>query len=183
MDKFNIKKQTNYFLLILSILFISANGSPAQNSPCAFDQTTLQFKGSLKEQTKCLLRPVKPRGILGEQLRKLPSPLEKLIGKKVKIKKENFREYLRKNNVSELSLGGSLDEKLSTGKLPNGEKIQALYFLIHDVSAPNFLLKAFPENINDNTWKGNDLSQWLKLPVAHVFVNRVGESISVVEFG
>jgi hypothetical protein len=67
--------------------------------------------------------------------------------------------------------------------LPNGETIQAVYFLIHDVSAPNYLLIPFPENINAANWEGNDLKRWEKLKVAHVFVNRLGESISAVEFG
>lgn len=181
--RIKIKEFIKVFSFILFSLFITMKVSMAQNSPCLFDEKTLQFAGSPKEQARCLLRPVKPRGILSVQLKKLPQPLENLIGKKVKIKKEDFRKFLKENNISESSVGGSLDEKLSLAALPNGEKIQALYFLIHDVSAPNYLLKPFPENINEADWSGNNLQQWLKLPVAHVFVNRVGESISVVEFG
>lgn len=174
------------FLIKFSIVFLPfvfAESSLSQNSPCLFNKKVLQFYGSPAEQARCLLRPVKPRGILVEQRKNLPQPLDKLIGEKVKIKKENVRKYLQKNNISEDSIGGSLDEKLSSAILPSGEKTQALYFIIHDVSAPNYLLNSFPENINDSDWEGNDLSKWLNLPVAHVFVNRVGESISVVKFG
>jgi hypothetical protein len=155
----------------------------AQNPPCRFDAQTLQFAGSPVEQARCLLRPVTPRGILDKELKKLPDPLEKLIGERVKIKKEAFRKFLAARSIAEAAVGGSLDLPLSAGSLPGGEMIPALYFLIHDVSAPNYLLKPFPVNINDRTWEGNDLSRWLKLPVAHVFVNRAGESVSVVEFG
>lgn len=177
---FNIKI---FLQIIFFILFSHISFSFAQNQPCPIDQTTLQFSGSPKEQARCLLRPVKPRGIIGNSLKNLPYPLEKLIGEKIKIKKESFRRYLQKNNIDERSLGGSLDENLCRALLPNGENIQALYFIIHDVSAPNYLLKPFPENINEADWEGNDLSKWLKMPVAHVFVNRVGESVAVVEFG
>jgi hypothetical protein len=172
------------FAFYLSLLLMPVNFSFAQNSPCPVDEKTLQFKGSPKEQARCLLRPVKPRGVLGDRLKNLPQPLESIVGEKIKIKKEDLRKYLNGNNISETSVGGSLDQKLSTATLPTGETIEALYFLIHDVSAPNYLLKPFPLNIDEAEWSGNSLGQWLKLPVvAHVFVNRVGESISVVEFG
>lgn len=143
----------------------------------------MQFAGSPVEQARCLLRPVRPRGILGEQLKNLPKPLEKIIGGQVKIKKENLRKFLAANNIAETSLGGFLDEKLSLAKLPDGETVEAIYFLIHDVSAPNYLLKSFPENINDASWTGNDLSIWQNQPVAHVFVSRTGESLTVNDFG
>lgn len=155
----------------------------AQNPPCRFDAKTLQFAGSPQEQSRCLLRPVKPRGILGERLEKLPKILEKIVGAKVKIKKQSVRQFLRTNNVSEDSLGGSLDEPLSTAILPNGAKVQAVYFIIHDVSAPNYLLKPFPGNIDDAGWEWNELARWEKMKVAHVFVNRAGESVAAVAFG
>jgi hypothetical protein len=167
-------------LIMLLFPFTTVFG---QNIPCPFNSQTLQFQGSPKEQARCLLRPVKQRGILGETLKKLPAPLEKLIGEKIKIKKENLRKFLVKNNISETSIGGSLDEKLSTGKLPDGTVSQANYFIIHDVSAPNYLLEPFPANINDVNWTGNNLANREKMKVAHVFVNRAGQSVSAVEFG
>lgn len=177
---FIILKFTLYFLFILTC---SAELSFSQNSPCPLNIKNLQFAGSPAEQAGCLLRPVKPRGILADTLIKLPEPFEKLVGKTVKLKKTLFRQYLELNHISESSLGGSLDEKLSTALLPNGEKTQAIYFIIHDVSAPNYLMKTFPENINDAGWEGNNLSKWQQMTVAHVFVNRTGDSVSAVEFG
>lgn len=178
-----IKKLFFVKFSILFILFFFAEFSLAQKFYCPFNKNDLQFSGLPAEQARCLLRTVKPRGILGEPIKTLPQPLKKLIGEKVKIKKESFRKYLQRNKITEDSIGGSLDERLSIAILPNGEEMQALYFIIHDVSAPNYLLKPFPENINDSDWEGNNLSKWLKTPVAHVFVNRAGESVSVVRFG
>ncbi len=66
--------------------------------------------------------------------------------------------------------------------MPNGEELEALYFIIHDTSAPYLKDEPFPAEINDKNWRGNNLEIWLAQPVAHVFVNRAGESLTVVEF-
>lgn len=166
------------FLIICFSFFVNA-----QNTPCQFDRETLQFVGAPVEQARCLLRPVEIVGNLGEPLRQLPAPLEKLIGKSVKIKKENFRAFLRKNKIEENALGGSLDARLAKAKLPNGAEIEALYFLIHDTSSPYLKNEPFPAEINDANWRGNDLSIWKNQPVAHIFVSRAGESATIVDFG
>ena len=155
----------------------------AQNKPCQFNAQTLQFVGKPIVQARCLLRPNKIGGNLDEELKSLPQPLEKLIGEKVKIKKENLSKFLQKNKINEVEIGGSLDENLELATLPNGEKIQALYFIIHDTSSPYLKDAPFPTNFNtDENWNGNDLSVWLKQPVAHIFVNRLGASITTTAF-
>lgn len=139
----------------------------------------MQFAGNPVAQARCLLRPNKIGGILGREIKVLPAPLEDLIGEPVKIKKENFRQFLKKNNIAEETIGGSLDNSLSTAKLPNGGSVQALYFIIHDTSSPYLKDAPFPENLDTNPlWRGNDLTIWIKQPVAHIFVNRLGESIT-----
>jgi hypothetical protein len=169
------------FLFVFLLFAVNAN---AQNAPCEFDSKTLQFVGSPVEQARCLLRPVKIQGALdGAPLGKLPAPLENLIGKTTEIKKENLRRFLQKNKIEEAALGGSLDAPLSKAKLPDGSSAQALYFLIHDTSAPFLKDEPFPAEINAATWRGNDLKIWLNTPVAHVFVNRAGESLTIVDFG
>jgi hypothetical protein len=169
------------FCLILFILFIPVTMF-SQNKPCKLDEKTLQFVGKPIEQARCLLRPNKIGGVLGEKLSKLPNPFEKLIGEKVKIQKNKLRKYLQTQKIDEKTLGGSLDEPLATAKLPNGEIIPALYFLIHDTSTPNYEDKPFPADINESTWRFNNLETWLKNPVAHIFVNRLGESITTTPF-
>lgn len=174
----------------LSIFLLSVIAFPcfnflvrAQNSPCLFDEKTLQFAGTPAEQARCLLRPNKIGGVLGAELKKLPEPLEKLVGKKVVLKKENLRLFLQKNNISENVLGGSLDDELSSAESPNGEKTSALYFVIHDTSSPYLKDEPFPNDFDSNEkWSGNNLEMWLKQPVAHVFVNRLGASITTTPF-
>lgn len=169
-----------FFLLTVYCMTFAVS---AQNKSCKFDLETLQFRGKPVQQARCLLRPNQIGGVLSEQLENLPYPLEKLIGRKVKVKKETFRRFLQKNKVAEDTIGGSLDESLSRAKLPDGKEIAALYFIIHDTSSPYLKDEPFPADFNaDANWKGNDLSIWLKLPVAHVFVNRLGESVTINDF-
>lgn len=155
----------------------------AQNTPCKFDEKTLQFAGTPVEQARCLLRPNKIGGVLDAELKELPKPLENLIGASVKLKKESLRKYLQKNKIDEETIGGSLDKPLSGAKLPNGETMPALYFIIHDTSSPYLKDAPFPADFDtDKDWRGNDLTVWLKQPVAHIFVNRLGFSITTTPF-
>ena len=165
-------------LHLWSIISVSA-----QNQPCKFDEKTFQFVGNPIEQARCLLRPNKIGGNLDAELKKLPKPLEKLIGEKVKIKKEILRQYLQNNKIDEQTIGGSLNKPLARAKLPNGKAIQTLYFLIHDTSSPYLQDAPFPDNFDtDASWNGNDLTVWLNQPVAHIFVNRLGESLTTTPF-
>jgi hypothetical protein len=166
------------FLFICLFNFAAA----AQNKPCPYNAATLQFAGAPAEQARCLLRPNKIGGVLGEELPQLPKPLEKLIGEKVEIKKEKLQRFLQVYENPQTILGGSLDDPLSTGTLPSGEKIQALYFIIHDTSSPYLGDEAFPAEMDYPSWRGNLLDQWLKQPVAHVFINRAGRSITISPF-
>lgn len=171
------------FLIVAAVLFVCICTLKAQNKPCPFDEKTLQFTGTPLEQAKCLLRQNFIYGKLGEIPQKLPSPLEKIIGKNVSIDKTKLRNYLKKQSISEENLGGSLDRPLAFATLPDGKKIQAIYFLIHDTSSPYLKEKPFPENFNtDKNWRGNDLSIWLNNPVAHIFVNRFGELLTTTPF-
>lgn len=155
----------------------------AQNRPCAFDVATLQFAGGPVEQARCLLRPNGKGGTLGEPLKKLPAPLEKLIGKGVKPTREKIRRLLGLRNIPEAEIGGDLDLPLSSAQLPDGSTLTALYFIIHDTSTPNLIDAEFPADLNtDPAARGNKLSVWNNQPVAHVFVNRLGSSLTATPF-
>ena len=169
--------------LLLSLILSPAIPTSAQNTPCKFDHTAVRFAGSPVEQTRCLLRPNRIGGVLGPERKKLPHPLEKLVGQLVVLHKDKLRKYLKKRNVSEGALGGSLDLPLSSAQLPRNEYTPALYFVIHDTSSPYLKDDPFPQYFNtDKNWKGNDLEVWIKQPVAHIFVNRLGESLTTTPF-
>lgn len=170
--------------IVLSLTFIIfAPPMKAQNTPCTFIDSALTFAGSPQEQAKCLLRPVKMYGELSAPLKSLPAPLDKIIGQPIKIEKAALQRYLSTRNIKEAEIGGSLSEPLSQVDNAGAGAVYANYFVIHDVSAPNYLDAPFPPNIKDQTWEWNDLQQkWLNLTVAHVFINRLGESVAAVEF-
>jgi len=175
--KFKFVFQLSFYISVFAF------SSMAQNTPCKFDEKTLQFIGKPVEQAKCLLRPNKIGGILDAELKELPKPLENLIGQNFTIQKNSLKKYLNKHQINEETIGGSLDKPLSAAALPNGEKTPAMYFIIHDTSSPYLKDEFFPKNFNnDADWKGNNLSIWINQPVAHIFVNRLGESLTTTPF-
>jgi hypothetical protein len=156
----------------------------AQDTGCPFDDASLSFKGNASEQAKCLLRPVRIGGHLDQPLKKLPGPLNKLVGQHVRIDSVVFQNYLKLHNVSEADIGGAVSESLSRAIGSVAKPVYARYFVIHDVSTPNYLDAAFPAQINEASWEWNNLhKRWANTRVAHVFVSRVGESITAVDFG
>ncbi|HEX8889076.1 MAG TPA: hypothetical protein VF779_07860 [Pyrinomonadaceae bacterium] len=169
-------------LCLLAATLISINAC-AQDVPCAFDDATLSYKGTPQEQARCLLRPVLVGGHLGAPLKHLPSPLEKLIGKSLPFDQTSLKRYLVEHSISEADLGGSLSDSLARANTIDPNAPFARYFVIHDVSTPNYLDKPFPSDINETTWSLNDLKKrWVTRRVTHVYINRLGESVTAVDF-
>lgn len=170
-------------LLFAVTVLLSHTSAMSQNTPCRFDEVTMTFTGTAVEQARCLLRPNKIGGVLGAELKKLPDPLEKLVGQKVSISKDKLRRYLAKHKIDESVIGGSLELQLAAGVRPDGVVTPALYFVIHDTSTPNLKDEQFPADIDTNpAWRGNKLEVWSKSPVAHIFVNRLGDSLTATPF-
>ncbi len=166
------------------ILLVGISFLKSQNTPCLFVDSTLSFAGTPINQAKCLLRPVKKYGQLGLRLRRLPAPLDNLIGKPFEIELNQLNRYLKKYDIQETDIGGELTKPLSCANDNDLTAPYARYFNIHDTSTPNFLDKPFPKNINDPSWEHNDLSRWDEgdESKAHVFINLIGESITAVDF-
>jgi hypothetical protein len=163
--------------------FSLCGSARAQETNCPYDEASLSFKGAAVEQAECLLRPVLIGGHLGPPLKKLPAPLNKLVGQRVELAIGTLQKYLKSHNIAETDLGGSLSDTLSHAG-SDSTMVYAHYFVIHDVSTPNYLDAAFPTDINEASWEWNDLrKRWSKTKVAHVFVSRTGESITAVDFG
>jgi hypothetical protein len=155
----------------------------AQEMPCVFADSSLSYAGSPQEQAKCLLRPVEIGGHLGAPLEKLPAPLDKLIGKTLNVSKDALGRYLIANNISEADIGGSLSDPVSRANMADLTSAFARYFVIHDVSTPNYMNEPFPPDINEASWAWNDLTRkWIKTKVTHVYISRTGESATAVDF-
>lgn len=155
----------------------------AQETPCVFDDSSLSYAGSPQEQAKCLLRSVQIGGHLGTSLERLPAPLDKLIGETLKVNRDVLGRYLAKQNISEEDIGGSLSDPVSRANPVDVNAAYARYFVIHDVSTPNYLDAPFPPDINEASWVWNDLRRkWIKTKVTHVYISRMGESVTAVDF-
>ena len=183
--KLETKAERPLLPLVTTLIFLLLVGHvKAQESPCMFIDSTLSFVGTPQEQARCLLRPVKMYGRLAETLNKLPAPLDKIIGRRINISAATLKNYLRARHIQEADIGGALSDPLSQTSASNqATATSTRYFVIHDVSTPNYLNEDFPININDATWEWNDLQKkWIAMQVAHVFINRLGESVTAVDF-
>ncbi len=162
-----MRKHNPGYKLSLSIVavFVFVITTAAQ-TPCPFGSTDVD------QLARCLIRPVKMFGNLGPAPAALPAPLDGLIGKPVDITTARLKEYLLAHSITEASIGGSLSTPLTAPR----------YFVIHDTSSPYFKNDPFPANINDATFSGNRLSRWEPVKVAHIYVNRLGESVAASNF-
>jgi hypothetical protein len=151
---------------LVAVLICSLNVRAA-NTSCGFDTNTLSFPGTPLEQARCLLRHVKPHGELAAPLTTLPAPLESLIGQPVKLDVAAIQKYLSAHGITEEVIGGPLTNHCS-----------AKYFVIHDTSTPNYGSNAIPTNINTAAWSLNNLNRYTNRGAAHIFINRLGQSIA-----
>lgn len=162
-------------VLVLALLWVSAIEVHAQSKIAVqFDTGKMQFKGSKTEQAKYLLRYVKKYANLGDTLTQLPVFIDSLMQNKVRLpRKKKVQAYLDLKYLGNLEIGGALDSPICS---VDGNK--ASYFVIHDTS--NFLANAtsFPNNLDSASWSGNRLDNKLTFKNAHLFINRLGASIT-----
>lgn len=156
-----------------------------QQAACPYAAWKSGFHGDARAQATCLLRPVQRYARLGASA-PLPPFLDSRVGQRTAIAPAALRAYLAQQGIGEADVGGAVDAPLSraVGRLVAPV---ARYFVIHDTSYPNFLAEPIPAHINDASWDFNDFS--LRNPAlgggpkGHVYVNRLGDSLLVRDFG
>lgn len=186
------------YILLAGVLALPAN-CRADPSCAAFDSKSLRFAGTPLQQASCLVRGLHEWGRLDRRPAPLPDTLQGLVGQKTDIRVADFRRFLHAQGIAEQDIGGSLDERLSRGNSDAPDAPEAGYFIIHDTSTPNVGAAAFPANMDQRDWSFNTLRHYVKgkpmvapgcvkssdpadQPGAHVFINRLGESVSPVDF-
>lgn len=161
-------------LLSTFILALNIKATAQSNVAAKFDTLKLEFRGTKVEQARYLLRYVKKYAHLGDSLTTLPPFIDSLLTDKVKVVPvARLQAYLDQQQISPLQIGG-----LITSPISNVNGKQASYFVIHDTS--NFLKDstAFPNNIDSVSWRGNKIDNKTTFKYAHLFINRLGESIT-----
>lgn len=161
-------------LALLPLLLLAAPVSAEEIGECRFSRETLTFAGSRAEQATCLLRKIKLLAV------RKPQPLPKVIGQLMAREggpsaaqkaaalsafPEPYRTFAAQWAETPLSR--------TEGGLP------ALYFVIHDTSTPFYANEPFPKRLNHDL-KVNDFTPYMngtfaREPVAHIFLNRVGQ--------
>jgi hypothetical protein len=136
-------------------------------SKCPFDSSDENLLA------RCLIRPVLRGGNSGPILSDLPQTLRELIGQPMNITPAKLRQYLADNHIGDSSVGGEVNQDVT----------KVRFFVIHDTSSPEIPAANFPTNMNEATWAGNRLSNWVQSDTpTHVFVNRAGESANRANF-
>ena len=172
---------------LLSLLLCATAGTALAQTQaaCPYAAWKSGFKGDARAQATCLLRPVKLYARLGDSA-PLPDFLATRIGQRTGIAPARLRAWMAQQSISEADVGGAVDAPLSraVGRLAAP---MARFFVIHDTSYPNFLAESIPAHINDASWDFNDFT--LRNPAlgggpkGHVYVNRLGNSMAVRDFG
>jgi len=144
-----------------------------------------KFFGSKLTQAEFLLRKVKPMGIVAKENAEIPQYLNMLMVDPTEVLSiGEIDMYLQDNNLEYSDIGGSVQDSLSRNKKGTSAK----YFVIHDTSTPNFKNKEFPEYINDDSWKQNDVKVRWKFKKGkirkgpHAFIGRTGKVFFPIEF-
>jgi hypothetical protein len=169
-------------LLVLTALTALAVPAQAEEiGECRFDREALTFAGTRLEQAACLLRKVELRG------ERRPQPLPPVIrglmeggGAPTSAQKaaalaafpEPYRAYACEHADAPVSQ--------TEAGLP------LLYFVIHDTSTPFYGDERFPPHLNLD-WQVNSFEPYMDgtfatQPVAHIFLNRVGQIWAGHEF-
>ena len=168
-------------LLLLPLLLLATPASAEEIGECRFSRETLTFAGERIEQATCLLRKIELLAV------RRPQPLPKVIrqlmeradGPTAAQKSaalaafpEPYRTYAAQWADAPLSR--------------TDEGLPALYFVIHDTSTPFYADEPFPKRL-DRDLKVNDFTPYMngsiaREPVAHIFLNRVGQIWAGHEF-
>lgn len=161
---------------LLASNFFSPVSFAIEIGACKFNVDTQTFKGDAVEQAACLLRQVRKWGNIDPTSASIPDELASIIGKPTSDLRSQLRSVLKTHSISENSIGGNLDNPISRAANNQAQAPFARYFVIHDTSAPWLKdAKSFPP---DDSKELNKLSAYGGPDaVAHVFVNRIGETL------
>jgi hypothetical protein len=147
---------------------------------CGFDRAQMSYAGSPVQQARCLLRIIPNGGRLSPDGRPLPPALEAKIGAGISVSRDDLRRYLASKGITADEIGGDINAGLA--KTATGHS--ATYFVIHDTSTPNYLIKPFPAEIDVPSWAYNELAGWKlgQKSSAHVFIARSGVSVTPLDY-
>lgn len=168
-------------LFALPLLLAATPALAEEIGECRFDRDTLTFAGTPLEQATCLLRHVGPQAVRTPQpvpkviqhlMTDAPPPTAAQKARAIAAFPEPYRTFAQTYADAPVSR--------------TDEGVPLAYFVIHDTSEPFLKNDPFPKDLN-NDWKVNSFKSYMdetfaKEPVAHIFLNRVGQIWAGHEF-
>lgn len=150
--------------------------------PCSFDPQSKSFRGTPEQQAACLTREVKRLGNIGNET--ITPFLREVVGKPAPAI-QAVQALLDAGQINSVDVGGPLNRPIA-----------ANYFIIHDTSTPNCsavgpsvacpIRGEFPPDRDEASWSFNKNfgghPKSFPNRLAHAFTNRVGASITEVDF-
>jgi len=168
-------------LLALPLLLLAAPAFAEEIGECRFNRETLTFAGSRVEQAACLLRKIELLAV------RKPQPLPKVIRHLMERDDGPSAEQKAAAIAALPEPYGAYARQWADAPLSRTvEGLPALYFVIHDTSTPFYANEPFPKHLNQDL-KVNDFTPYMdqtfaREPVAHIFLNRVGQIWAGHEF-
>ncbi len=162
-------------------LSLTAPALAEEIGECRFDRDLLTFAGSPLEQATCLLRKVDLGAV------RKPQPLPPVI---VRLMREGGAPSVAQKEAAIAAFPQPYRayaiQHADAAVSQTEEGLLLLYFVIHDTSTPFYANDPFPKRLNAD-WKVNDFAPYMdetfaKAPVAHIFLNRVGQIWAGHEF-
>jgi hypothetical protein len=151
---------------------------------CGFNAAARAFRGSAAEQAQCLTRAVRRGAVIGAPT--LIAFLRERVGRPTGISRPRLSAYLAELDVDPARLGG-----------PIADPVSARYFIIHDTSMPNCSEADFSARLCPARGvmpPDRDTPRWAAIAgffghpkafpdrIAHVFIDRIGDSMTEVPF-
>lgn len=161
-------------LLALPLLFLATPASAEEIGECRFSRETLTFAGGRIEQATCLLRKIELLAV------RKPQPLPKVIRHLMEREDGPSAEQKAAALTAFPEPYRTFATQWADAPLSRTEEgLPALYFVIHDTSTPFYANEPFPKRLNQDL-KVNDFTPYMdgtfaRAPVAHIFLNRVGQ--------
>lgn len=169
-------------MIVIVALFLFGFTHKAPHSALApkFDLSTMRFVGSSASQARYLLRHVYYQGRLGDTLASLPPFVDSLMLNILPvITRDELRSYIAEHEIDSMDIGGDISRPLSQTK----SGVMAGYFIIHDASNMMYPpTRNFSNIVNSMNWEPNQIYRQKNFKWAHIFINRLGESITSNDF-
>ncbi|HVR91218.1 MAG TPA: hypothetical protein VHG29_09020 [Novosphingobium sp.] len=167
--------------IFVLLLFLATPAQAEEIGECRFDRDTLTFAGTSLEQAACLLRKIELGAVRRPQA--LPKVITRLMveggAPSAAMKQAALDAFPEPYRTYAIEHAGDPVSQTEAG-------VPLQYFVIHDTSEPFYAAEPFPPHL-DRDLRVNSFTSYMNTtfaaePVAHIFLNRIGQIWAGHEF-